>query len=90
MDLWLSTWHTYFMTDTTKNRDRHQNPVMATRPDPELRAKTAATLADNDWTMNEFVAACMELVNRNPAAMLKRLAAFKPPRKKGRPRAAKT
>lgn len=76
------------MTDTKP--DRHRNPAVISRPTPELHTTTKTTLDANDWTMNEFVIACMELVNRNPAAMLKRLAAFKPPRKKGRPPKSKT
>lgn len=69
-----------------KNPDRHKtrSGVLA-RPDPDLRQELAAILETHDWTMNEFLVASMELGRRNPVAMLKRLAEFKPPRRKGRP-----
>lgn len=38
--------------------------------------------------MNEFVVACLRLVAANPAAMLNRLAQFRPTVKSGRPPAA--
>lgn len=70
---------------TTSSGDRHRNKAMGIRPDDDLQERTKKTLEANDWTMIEFVSACMELVNQNPAAMLKRLASFKPPRVRGRP-----
>jgi hypothetical protein len=72
------------MTNTS-GTDRHKLPAMLTRPDPELRARLTAKLADRGWTMSDFVIACMELGDRNTDAMLKRLAQFKPSRRMGRP-----
>ncbi|MFI1194123.1 hypothetical protein ACH4T9_12810 [Micromonospora sp. NPDC020750] len=77
------------MTDT-KPGDRHRNKPMGIRPDDDLQERTKKTLDTNGWTMTEFVSACMDLVNRNPAAMLTRLAEFKPPRVRGRPPKTKT
>ncbi|MFG2046078.1 hypothetical protein ACGFIW_01440 [Micromonospora sp. NPDC048935] len=73
------------MTDPRPPGDRHRNKAMGIRPGDELQERTKKTLDANGWTMTEFVSACMELVNQNPAAMLKRLAAFKPTTARGRP-----
>ncbi|MFI6228661.1 GIY-YIG nuclease family protein [Micromonospora echinospora] len=64
---------------------RHRNKPLSIRPDRDLQERTKATLAAHDWSLTEFVTACMELVNRNPDAMLGRLNEFKPPRVRGRP-----
>lgn len=78
------------MTSTHKPGDRHKIPAIVVRPDPDVRAKGAATLEEHDWTMTEFISACLDLVHRNPAAMLGSLAKFKPARRKGRPPKTKT
>lgn len=71
----------------TKPTDRHRNPPLsAARPDRDLQERARATLKAHDWSLTEFVSACMELVNRNPDAMLARLTEFKPARVRGRPR----
>lgn len=74
------------MARELKNPDRHDKPGVLARPTPEIRDAAKQVLADNDWTMNDFLVACMVLLTRNPGAMLDRLKEFRPPqRKPGRP-----
>lgn len=74
------------MTGPLKDPDRHENPGVLARPSKPLRDQARVLLKAKDWTMNEFLVACLVLLTRNPKAMLERLDEFRPPRKKGRPR----
>ncbi|MDG4792057.1 hypothetical protein O7626_40285 [Micromonospora sp. WMMD1102] len=78
------------MTEKPKTTDRHRNPSMALRPDPELRERGAKVLDDNNWNMTEFFESCLEVLLQNPDAMLKRLGQVRRTRKKGRPPKPKT
>jgi hypothetical protein len=70
-----------------KNPDRHKTRSgVLGRPEPALRQKAVEVLEARDWTMNEFIVAALEVLTRNPDAMLDRLGRFKPPRRTGRPR----
>lgn len=74
------------MTSTDPPRDRHRNPGLGgVRPPRELQERTMSTLDTHGWKLSEFVTACMELVNRNPDAMLGRLTEFRPRTPRGRP-----
>lgn len=75
------------MARALKNPDRHDKPGVLARPTPEIRdaAKNALAEQPGEWTMNDFLVACMVLLTKNPKAMLERLAEFRPPPKKGRP-----
>lgn len=77
------------MAEGVKDPDRHENPGVLARPDRKLRDQARAILEANDWTMNDFLIACLVQLTRNPGAMLNRLAEFRPPRKRGRPRRSK-
>ncbi|MEV0396739.1 hypothetical protein [Polymorphospora rubra] len=53
---------------------------------PAERVTVARILAEHGWTARDFLIASPSLLTKNPAAMLDRLAQFRPPRKKkGRP-----
>lgn len=66
--------------------DRHERDKTTFRPPPEVKAAAQEVLNDrDDWTMNDFLVACLVLLAKNPQAMLDRLAEFRPPPKKGRP-----
>lgn len=69
----------------TSNPDRHKNPGVLARPDPATRQAARKVLDAHDWTMSEFIVACLRLVALNPEAMLNRLAKFRPDAKRGRP-----
>jgi hypothetical protein len=75
------------MAEQSRNPDRHdtRSGVLG-RPDPALRVQASRILAENGWTMNHFLIACLVLLTRNPAPFLARLSEFRPPAKKGRPR----
>jgi hypothetical protein len=74
------------MPTDAERPDRHtQRHGVYARTGQTLRDTTQATLAERDWTLNEFIIAAMELVNRNPDAMLARLAKYRPTIPKGRP-----
>lgn len=84
---WLATWHTDFVTQPT-NPDRHRYPIVASRPDPQTRQAITVALKARGWTLNDFLVACMRLGAANPDAMLRRLAQFRPPARRGRPPAS--
>lgn len=71
--------------DQPKNPDRHRYPVVVTRVEPELKAAAQRTFEDRGWTVSDFLAACLKLGVSNPDAMLRRLAQFRPPQRRGRP-----
>jgi len=86
---WLSTWQTDQVTSTSDPPpDRHKVPGILVRPDPEVTRDGREKLDAAGWTMTEFVSACLVLVGRNPGAMLDRLAEYRPPRRRGRPKKA--
>ncbi|MFI1194168.1 hypothetical protein ACH4T9_13035 [Micromonospora sp. NPDC020750] len=71
--------------------DRHQRDKTTFRPPDEVKTEAQRVLAGrDDWTLNDFLVACMVLLTRNPDAMLDRLKDFRPPPKKGRPRKSST
>jgi len=71
--------------ESATNPDRHRNrPIMA-RPDPQLREHAQRLLAEHGWTTSDFMIAALMLLTRNPEAMLRRLADFRPPARRGRP-----
>ena len=73
-------------TEGLKNPDRHRTRSgVLGRPDPALRQQATDILDAHNWTMNEFIVAALEVLTRNPAAMLDRLGPFRPPRRSGRP-----
>lgn len=66
--------------------DRHERDKTTFRPPPEVKADAQKVLNEHgDWTMNDFLVACLVLLAKNPKAMLDRLAEFRPPPKRGRP-----
>ena len=68
-------------------RDRHEREKTTFRPPPEIKEAAQKILDErDDWTLNDFLTACLALLARNPEAMLNRLAAFRPPRRRGRPK----
>lgn len=74
------------MASDLKDPDRHTNPGVLARPDPELRDAAKQVLGERGWTMNDFLVACLVLLTKNPKAILDRLDEFKPPPKPpGRP-----
>ncbi len=74
------------MADKPKNPDRHKTPSgVLGRPDPELRDQAQRILTEHDWTMNQFLIACLVLLTKNPKALLARLAEYKPALRWGRP-----
>lgn len=68
--------------------DRHQHDKTTFRPPPEVKTEAQNALAKHpgEWTMNDFLVACLVLLAKDPGPMLERLAEFRPPPKKGRPR----
>ena len=82
--MWLATCHTDLVTQP-KNPDRHKHPGVLARPDPKTREAIQKALTARGWTLNEFLIACMALGAANPDAMLRRLAQFRPPIRRGRP-----
>ncbi len=66
--------------------DRHQRDKTTFRPPDEVKTDAQRVLAGRDWTLNDFLVACMVLLAKNPDAMLDRLKEFRPAPKKGRPR----
>jgi hypothetical protein len=71
---------------TRARRDgRHLQGKLTFRPTTEIRDAAQLELTRADWTMHDFLSACMVLLAKNPEAMLMRLADFRPPRKRGRP-----
>ncbi|BCJ65104.1 hypothetical protein [Polymorphospora rubra] len=52
---------------------------------PAERVAVARILAEHGWTARDFLIASLTLLTKNPAAMLDRLAQFRPPSKKGCP-----
>lgn len=74
------------MTPAAKDPDRHENPGVLARPGKDLRDQAKHVLEARGWTMNDFLVASLVLLTKNPDAMLKRLAEFRPPRKFGRPK----
>lgn len=73
---------------TDEPRDYHRTKRATLRPPDDVKAEAQAVLAANGWTMNEFLVACLVLVAKDSAAMLKRLGEFRPTTKPGRPRKA--
>lgn len=69
-----------------KDPDRHEKPGVLARPDEQLRDDTRAILKAADWTMNDFLVACLVLLTKERGALLKQLEEHRPPRKRGRPR----
>jgi hypothetical protein len=69
--------------------DRHGLDKTTFRPPPEVKQAARDALARHgeadDWTMNEFLVACLRMLAEKPAAMLTHLAAHRPPKKRGRP-----
>ncbi|MFJ8690205.1 hypothetical protein [Micromonospora wenchangensis] len=66
--------------------DRHQRDKTTFRPPPEVKTEAQNVLANRpDWSMNDFLVACLVLLTKDPDAMLDRLKEFRPPPKKGRP-----
>lgn len=67
--------------------DRHQRDKTTFRPPPEVKEAAQKALSDSpgDWTMNDFLVACLVLLAKNPKAMLDRLAEVRPQPKRGRP-----
>lgn len=74
------------MPATPRNPDRHENPGVLARPAKTLKEQAKRVLAEQGWTMNEFLIACLAALVRNPQGMLRRLGAHRPPRRRGRPR----
>lgn len=67
--------------------DRHERDKTTFRPPPEVKEAAQRVLDDRpDWTLNEFLVACLALLAQNPDAMLRRLETVRPPAKRGRPR----
>jgi hypothetical protein len=66
--------------------DQHQQSKATVRPPAELKDAVHKVLAEaDDWTVNDFVIACMRMLVKRPKTFLKQLEVFKPPRKRGRP-----
>jgi hypothetical protein len=68
--------------------DPHKLPSSTLRPPPEAKEGARLALGDTDWTLNDFVTACMLMLAKRPKTFLRELEPFKPPRKRGRPRKA--
>lgn len=66
--------------------DLHKQPTSTLRLQPEVKQVAKQALVDTDWTLTDFVTACMLLLAKRPKTLLKELEPFKPPRKRGRPR----
>jgi hypothetical protein len=66
--------------------DRHERDKATFRPPPEVKAAAHAELAKADWTLNDFLVACLVALTKSPKEMLAQLERFRPPRKMGRPR----
>jgi hypothetical protein len=66
--------------------DQHKQPKASLRPTAEARQVAKDALNGTDWTVNDFVTACMLALGKRPKTMLRDLEPFKPPRKRGRPR----
>ena len=71
---------------TDERRDRHLGKRMTVRPPDDVKADAQEILNDHGWTMNDFLTACLALLTKNPKAFLARLADFRPPPRRGRPR----
>jgi hypothetical protein len=74
----------------TTDRDRHQGHRRTFRPPDDAYEAAQGNLgahADGaeQWTMNDFLTACLVVFNENPADMLKRLRRSYTPPKRGRP-----
>lgn len=70
--------------------DPHKLPKASLRPTPEAKQAAKDALAGTDWTLNDFVTACMLMLAKRPKTLLRELEPFKPPRKRGRPPGADT
>lgn len=67
--------------------DRHRQDKATFRPPPEAKKAAQDVLnSRDDWTMNDFLVACLVLLAKNPDAMLTLLAEFKPEPRRGRPK----
>ena len=66
--------------------DLHKQGKSTLRPTPEAKQAAKDALEGSDWTLNDFVTACMLMLAKRPKTMLRELEPFKPPRKRGRPR----
>jgi hypothetical protein len=66
--------------------DRHERDKTTFRPPPDIkRAAQEAIAAQDDWTMNDVLVACLSALAADPAAFLALLLPHKPPQKRGRP-----
>lgn len=77
------TCHTDRVTDD--RRDRHAGHRRTFRPPDADYEDALNTLRAHDWTMNEFLIACLVMAAKNPRDMLKSLAATRPQLRRGRP-----
>jgi hypothetical protein len=66
--------------------DLHRESKLSIRPPDAAKQVAKDALAGTDWTLNDFVTACMLMLGRRPKTFLRELEPFKPPRKRGRPR----
>lgn len=67
--------------------DRHERDKTTFRPPPEIKDAAQRILDERpDWSLNDFLSACLALLAKNPDAMLNRLSGFRPTRRVGRPR----
>lgn len=70
--------------------DLHALGKTALRVPAEVKAAAQAALAaqpdrPDPWTLNDVLVASLAMLAKRPAAFLKQLEPFKPPRKRGRP-----
>ncbi len=69
--------------------DAHKVTSSGLRLPDDLKAAAKDKLRDQDdepWTLNDVVVASVAMFVKRPKTVLKMLAPFRPPRKRGRPR----
>lgn len=74
-----------------KPRDRHQGRRLTVRPPEDVRAAAQAVIDKRKgWTMNDFIASCLNALSQVPDSILASLEPYKIETPKGRPRKAVT
>jgi hypothetical protein len=65
--------------------DQHRRSRATFRPPPEVKDAAQKVLAEEDWTLNDVLVACLALLAAKPKTFLKQLRPYRPPNTRGRP-----